>query len=81
MQIDPKTIHEEFWNLVLHHIQQLQDGRNFFRQRREDVKDHPQSSSPLSEFIGENIQLLRQVIHIQLYDEIIAEISLSLMVQ
>ena len=30
LEIDPKTIHEELWNPVLHHIQQLQDGQNIF---------------------------------------------------
>ena len=37
-----------------------------FRHGREDANDHPRSASPLSEFTGENIQLLRQVTHIQL---------------
>ena len=50
-----------------------------FREGREEVDDHPQSASPLSEFTGENIKLVRQVIsngaH-STYDEIIAEISL-----
>ena len=30
LQIDPKTIHEELWDPVLHHIQQLQDGQSVF---------------------------------------------------
>ena len=30
LQIDPKTIYEELWDPVLHHIQQLQDGQNAF---------------------------------------------------
>ena len=30
LEIDPKTIHEELWEPVLHHIQQLQDGQNVF---------------------------------------------------
>ena len=52
-----------------------------FRQGREDVNDHSQSASPLSQFTGENTQLLRQVISNDphsTYDEIIAETSLSL---
>ena len=52
-----------------------------FRQRREDVNDYPRSSSPVSEFTGENIQLVQQVINNDphsTYDEIIAETSLSL---
>ena len=50
-----------------------------FREGREEVDDHPQSASPLSEFTGKNIKLVRQVIgngpHL-IYDEIIAETSL-----
>ena len=30
LEIDPKTIHEEFWEPVLHYLQQLQDGQNVF---------------------------------------------------
>ena len=30
LQIDSKPIHEELWDPVLHHIQQLQDGQNAF---------------------------------------------------
>ena len=30
LQIDPKTIHQEFWDPVLHHIPQLQDRQNVF---------------------------------------------------
>ena len=30
LEIDLITIHEELWDLVLHHIQQLQDGQNIF---------------------------------------------------
>ena len=51
-----------------------------FCQGRDDVNDHPRSASPLSEFTGENIQLIQQVIindpH-STYDEIIPKISLS----
>ena len=52
-----------------------------FREGREDVSDHHlRSASPVSNFTGENIQLVRQVIsngpH-STYDEIIAETSLS----
>ena len=55
-----------------------------FRERKDDVNDDPRSASPLFEFTGENIQLVRQVISNDLhstYDEIIAGISLSLIVQ
>ena len=30
LEIDPKTIHRELWNPVLHHIQQLKDGNSLF---------------------------------------------------
>ena len=30
LEVNPKTIHEELWDPVLHHIQQLQDGQNVF---------------------------------------------------
>ena len=50
------------------------------KQGREDVNDHYRSASPLFEFTGENIQLLRQVISNDphsTYNEIIAENFLS----
>ena len=51
-----------------------------FSSRKEDVNDHPRSASPTSEFTGENIELVRQVISDDshsTYDEIIVETSLS----
>ena len=30
LEVNTKTIHEELWDPVLHHIQQLQDGQNVF---------------------------------------------------
>ena len=30
LQIDQKTIHEELWDLLLHHIQHLEDEQNVF---------------------------------------------------
>ena len=30
LEVNPKTIHEELWDPVLHHIQQLQDEQNVF---------------------------------------------------
>ena len=30
LEIDPKTLHQELWGLVLYHVQQLQDGQNVF---------------------------------------------------
>ena len=65
---------------MLHHIQHLQNGQNVFEEGREDVNDHPPSTNPLSEFTGENIELLRQVISNDphsTYDEIIPDTSLS----
>ena len=59
LQIDPNTIHQELWSSVLHHLQQLQDEKNVF------IKEEKISSTclrPLSQFTGENIQLIRQVI-------------------
>ena len=51
-----------------------------FREAREDVNDHTRAASPLSEFIGENIQLIRQIISNDprsTYNEFIPETSLS----
>ena len=50
------------------------------RQRREDLNDHHRSPTPLSQFTGENIQLIRQVNSNDLhstYHEIIPETSPS----
>ena len=30
LEIDPKAIHQELWNPLPHHLQQLQDGQNVF---------------------------------------------------
>ena len=38
LEIDPKIIHEELWDSVLHHR-----WAKRFRQRREDVSDHLRS--------------------------------------
>ena len=51
-----------------------------FRQRREDVNDHLRSASSLSQFTGQNIELVPQVISDDphsTFDEIIAETFLS----
>ena len=51
-----------------------------FRERREDVNDHSRFASPLSQFTGESIQLVRQFIShnpYSTYDEIIVETFLS----
>ena len=39
LEIDPKIIHEEFWDSALHH-----KWAKCFRQRREDLDDHPRSA-------------------------------------
>ena len=63
LDIDPTTIHEEFSDPVLHHIQQLQAEQNVF------VKEEKMSmiiidllASTIPQFTAENIQLFRQVI-------------------
>ena len=83
MQINPKTIHEGFvtalgpsapsYTTVTRWAKRL-------REEREDVNDHPRSASPLSEFTGENIELVRQIISNDphsTYDEIIPDTFLS----
>ena len=81
LEIGLKTIHEErvtalgssapSYTTVTRWTIRFREG--------EHVNDHPRSASPLSEFTGENIKLVRQVIsngpH-STYDEIIAETSL-----
>ena len=81
MEIDPKTIHEEFVTALGPSgppYTTVTRWAKRFRQGREDVNDDPRFASPLSQFTGENIQLVRQVItndsH-STYDEIIAETS------
>ena len=80
LEIDPKTIHEELWDPVRHHIQQLQDRQKLF------VKEEKMSMiifdllSPPSQLTGENIEPVRQVISNDshsTYDEVIAEASPS----
>ena len=83
LEIDPKTIHEELvtaWRVSAPSYTTVTRWAKRFRERREDVNDHPLSAYPLSEFAGENIQLLREVIsndRHSTYDEIVAETSLS----
>ena len=51
-----------------------------FRQGREEVNDYLRSASPVSEFRGEHIELVRQIISNDphsTYDEIILETCLS----
>ena len=83
LQIDPKTIHEELVTALGPSVPSYTTVTRWakrFRQGREDVNDHSRSASPLSQFTGENIELVRQVIsndpHLP-YDEITAETFLS----
>ena len=65
LQIDPKTIHEELITDLgpdTPSYTTVTKWTKRFRQGREDVNDHPRSASLVSEFTGENIELVRQVI-------------------
>ena len=83
LEIDPKIIHEEIVTALGPNASQYTTVTRWakrFRQGREDVNDHPQSTCPLSEFTGENIELVRQFISNDLhstYHEIILDTSLS----
>ena len=87
MQIDPNTFHEQLVIALGPSAPSYTTVTRWakrFRQGTEDVNDGSRSASPVFEFTGENIQLVRQVISNDLhstYDEIIAETSLSLMIQ
>ena len=62
LKIDPKTIHEELVTTLRSGVPSYTTVARWakcFRQRREDVNDHPRSASSLSEFTGKNIQLVR----------------------
>ena len=80
---DPKTTHEECVTALGSSASSSTTVTRWskrFRQGREDVNDHPQSTSPLSEFTGENIEVVRQVISNDLhstYHEITSDTSLS----
>ena len=84
LKIDPKTIREELVTALepsapLYTIVTRWAKR--FREGRKDINDDPRYASPVSQFTGENIELVRQVIsnypH-STYDEIIPDTSLSL---
>ena len=87
LEIDPKTIHNELvtaLGLSAPSHATVTRWAKRFHQGRKDVNDDSRSDSPVSEFIGENNQLVRQVMSNDphsTYHEIIAETSLSLMVQ
>ena len=87
MEIDPKTIYKELVTALEPSASSYTTVIRWakrFRQGREDVNGHPRSASLLSEFTGENIQLVRQVIsnapH-SAYNEIISDTPPSLMIQ
>ena len=87
LQIAPKTIHKELVTALgssASSYTAVTRWSKHFREERKNVNDHPRFVSPLFQFTGENIELVRQVISNDLhsiYDEIIAEITLSLMIQ
>ena len=65
LQIDPKIVHEELvtaLGLSAASYTTVTRWTKRFREGRADVNGDPQSASPLSEFTGENIELVRQVI-------------------
>ena len=85
--IDAKIIHERLITALgpnapsYRTVPKLASG---FREGREDVNDDLQFDRPVHELTDENIELVRQIINNDphsTYDEIIAETSLSLMVQ
>ena len=85
--INPKTIHEELATALgpqAPSYPTVAEWAKRFREGREDVNDDPRSGRPVSELTDENIELVRQVINDDphsTYDDIVAETSLSLMVQ
>ena len=79
--INPKTIREELAAALGSSAPSYTRWAKRFREERENVNDNPRSGRPpVSEFTGENIELVRQVISNDshsTYDEIIAGTSLS----
>ena len=62
LKIAPKTIHEELVKALRPNSPSFTTVTRWakrFHQGREDVNDHPQSASPLSQFTDENIELVR----------------------
>ena len=61
LQIYLKTIHDELVTALgpsAPSYTTVTRWAKHFRQGREDVNDHPRSASPVSEFTGENIELV-----------------------
>ena len=83
MGIDSKTIHEELVTALRTSAPSYTIVTRWakrFREGKQDVNDDPRSTSPVSEFTGENIELVRQFISNDphsTYDEIIPDASLS----
>ena len=84
LEIDPKTVQEEFVTALEpsapSHTIVTRWGK-YFREGREDVNDHSQSASRVSQFTGKNMQLVRQVTSNDphsTYHEFIPDTSLSL---
>ena len=83
LEIDPKTIHEELVIALRPSAPSytiVTRWAKHFRERKKDVNDDSRSASPVSEFTGENVELVRQVISNDphsTYDEIIPDASLS----
>ena len=83
LQIDPKTIHEEFVTALRPSAPScttVTRRTKRFHEEKENVNNDPRSTSPLTQFTGENIELVRQVISNDsnsTYHEIIAETFLS----
>ena len=87
LEIDPKTIHEELvpaLRLSVSSYTIVTRWGKRFREGKEDVNDDLRPASPVSEFTGENIELVRQVINNDphsTYDKTIPDAFLSLMAQ
>ena len=87
LEIDPKTIHKELVTALgssASSYTAVSRWAKRFRQGREDVNDGSRSASTVSEFTGDNAEPVRQVVSNDphsTYHEIIAETSLSLIVQ
>ena len=83
LDIDPKTIHEELVTALRPSAPSYTIVTRWtkrFREGKEDVNDYPRSASLVSEFKGENIELVQQVISNDphsTYDEIIPDASVS----
>ena len=65
LEIDPKTIHEELVTALESSAPLYTTVTRWvkrFREGRKDINDDPRPSSPISQFTGENTELVRQTI-------------------